>query len=178
MKHDTMPAVHNIPPVYDGKSVLLILGSFPSVRSREEGFFYMHKRNRFWPVMAHILGLPEPQSIEERKQLLLSHRIALWDVCSSCEIAGSGDASIRNAEANDICSLIEKTQIKAVFVNGRTAANLYHRLIEEKIGLEAVVLPSTSPANASYNMEKLVESWRAVTDVLLKFQNNISNFDK
>lgn len=167
------PVFHNIPPVYDEESLILILGSFPSVRSREEGFFYMHARNRFWSVMAAVLGCEEPKTVPERRAMLLSHRIALWDVCASCTVKGSGDSTIRNAVPNDIAALIGKTQVKAVFANGKTAYTLYKKHIEEKTGIAAVLLPSTSPANASFGFEKLLGQWSAVSETLSKLKNNI-----
>ncbi len=165
--------LHNIPPVYDGESRVLILGSFPSVRSREAGFFYAHPQNRFWPLLASLLSRPVPQTVEEKKALLLENRIALWDSAASCAITGSGDASIRSAQPNDIPALLAKTQVKAIFANGQTAARLYARLIEPKTGIPAHVLPSTSPANAAWSMERLLEAWRPVRDALLIRENNL-----
>ena len=150
---------HNIPPVYDEYSRILILGSFPSVRSREEAFFYAHPRNRFWKVISSICQEEVPETVEEKKELLLKHRIALWDVIGSCEIRGSSDASIRNVETNDIRGLMEKTKIEAVFCNGRRSYELYYRYLYPQTGKEAVLLPSTSPANASMTLEDLRTVW-------------------
>lgn len=153
---------HAIPPVYDQRSAVLILGSFPSVRSREQGFFYGHPQNRFWKVIAGVFGEAVPSTIEQKKELLLRHGIALWDVVASCDIHGSSDASMRNVVANDIASLLEHTSIKAIFVNGTTAAKYYDRLILPTVGRQAIVLPSTSPANATWSMERLVEAWSII----------------
>ncbi len=165
---------HNIPPEYDGESRVLILGSFPSVRSREAGFFYAHPQNRFWPLLAALFSLPAPKTVEEKKALLHANHIALWDSAASCRITGSGDASIRSARPNDIPALLEKTKVRVIFANGQTAAKLYARLIEPKTGIRAVVLPSTSPANAAYSLERLMEAWACVRDELLKRENNLS----
>ena len=165
--------IHNIDPVYDEESRVLLLGSFPSVRSREAGFFYAHPRNRFWPLLALLFSLPEPQTVEEKKALLHAQHIALWDSAASCTITGSGDASIRNAQPNDIPALLAKTKICAIFANGQTAYALYRRLIEPKTGISARLLPSTSPANAAFSMERLLEEWACVRDTLLHEENNL-----
>ncbi len=154
-----MREVHNIPPVYDEDSRILILGSFPSVKSREEAFFYAHPRNRFWKVLSSIFHEKTPESIEEKKDFLLRNHIAVWDVIGSCEIHGSSDASIRNVETNDIRGLIEKTKIETVFCNGRRAYELYYRYLYPLTGKEAVLLPSTSPANAAMTLEDLKAFW-------------------
>lgn len=154
-----MTQYHNIPPVYDINSKVLILGSFPSVKSREAQFFYGHPQNRFWKVLSAVLGCDCPVTTEEKKAMLLSHNIAVWDVIDSCEITGSSDASIRSVIPNDIASLVMKTSIKAIFANGATSYNMYKRYCRDAVGLEAVRLPSTSPANASYSLERLTEEW-------------------
>lgn len=156
--------IHNIPPVYDENSAVLILGSFPSVKSREEGFFYGHPQNRFWRVIAAVLGEECPQSIEAKKELLLKHRIALWDVIASCDITGSSDASITNVVPNDISGIIAQSSIKAVFLNGKTAEKLYNKYIADSVALPAVCLPSTSPANAKWTMERLTEEWKRIAE--------------
>ncbi len=153
--------VHPINPIYDEKSQILILGSFPSVKSREEGFFYGHPQNRFWRVMAKICDEPVPESIEDKTRLLLNNHIALWDVIHSCEITGSADSTIKNVVPNDIGIITEKAMIKRIFVNGRKAESLYKRYIEKKIGIKAVCLPSTSPANASWSEGRLYEYWKS-----------------
>lgn len=151
--------IHPIPPVYNEKSEILILGSFPSVKSREAMFFYGHPQNRFWRVTAAVFGCAEPETVEEKKQFLLDNGIAVWDVIASCEITGSSDSSIKNAVSNDIKGILEKTNIKRIFVNGKTALKYYEKYIKPEIGLNAVCLPSTSPANATWSVEKLVEAW-------------------
>lgn len=154
--------IHPIPPIYDNRSRVLILGSFPSVKSREEGFFYGHPQNRFWKVLSKVLNCPEPTTVEGKKQMLLQHRIALWDVIASCEIMGSADSSIKNVVPNDLRVILDAAPIEVVFVNGKTAEKYYNRYIRDKIGREAVCLPSTSPANAAWGMERLTEAWRAI----------------
>lgn len=152
---------HPIPPVFDAHSEILILGSFPSVKSREYGFFYGHPSNRFWMVMRDVLGWPAlPQTTEEKKRLLLESHVALWDVIASCEVTGSSDASIRNAVPNDLRPILDTGRIKAVFCNGSTAYNLYMKLLLPSLGIQPVRLPSTSPANASCRPEKLTAAWR------------------
>ena len=153
--------VHPIDPVYDEKSEVLILGSFPSVRSRKEGFFYGNPQNRFWRVLAAVFGEEEPKTVDEKKEFLLCHRIALYDVIKSCEIDGSADGSIRNAVPADIAALIEKTAINRIFLNGATAER-YYKKYNAEIELPAIRLPSTSPANAAWTLEKLIEKWKIV----------------
>ncbi len=146
-------------PVYDGDSRILILGSLPPVKSREQGFYYGHARNRFWPMLAAVYREPVPQTIPDKKALLLRHGLALYDVIESCEICGSSDSSIRNVKAADIRAIMEASRIERILVNGRTAAKYfkacqpaaYQRLLTE--------LPSTSPANAAFSLEKLVRIW-------------------
>ncbi len=154
--------IHNISPVYDENSAVLILGSFPSVKSREEGFFYGHPQNRFWRVLSAVFDESCPQSIEAKKELLLKRNIALWDVIASCDIEGSSDASITNVVPNDISGIIAESRIKAVFLNGKTAEKLYKKYIADSVSLPAVCLPSTSPANAKWTAEKLKEEWKVV----------------
>ena len=154
--------IHPIPPVYDANSRILILGSFPSVKSREQGFFYGHPQNRFWRVTAAVFGDELPRTVPERRAFLLRHGIALWDVIASCEIRGSSDASIRDATVNDLRPILEAAPIRAIFVNGQTAAKLYHRYAEPVTGRPAVLLPSTSPANAAWTPERLIEAWRVI----------------
>ena len=152
---------HPIPPFYDDSSKILILGSFPSVKSREIQFFYGHPQNRFWKVIAAIYGAPFPETIPERRIFLKEHHIAMWDVIASCEIEGSSDASIRNAQANDIRPILETAPIREIFVNGKTAGKLYQSRIEPVTGRKAVILPSTSPANAAWSLERLTGAWRS-----------------
>ena len=153
---------HTIEPLYDEHSRVLILGSFPSVKSREQQFFYGHKQNRFWRVMAQVLGCAVPESIEQKKEMLLSHHIAVWDVIESCEITGSSDASIRDVTPNDLSRIFDCADIWAIYVNGGKAYQLYRKYIYPVNGREAFVLPSTSPANAGYTLERLVEAWKVI----------------
>ena len=153
---------HPIPPLYDEFSRVLILGSFPSVKSREQQFFYGHKQNRFWRVMAQVLDCPVPVSIEQKREMLLSHHIAVWDVIAGCEITGSSDASIRNVTPNDLSEILTCADIREIYTNGGKAGQLYKKYIYPANGREAVTLPSTSPANAGYSLEKLVEASRVL----------------
>ena len=153
---------HPIPPVYDEKSKILILGSFPSVRSREEGFFYGHPQNRFWKVVAEVFGENVPNTIDEKRSFLLRNRIAVWDVIKSCDISGSSDSSIRNVTANDLGEILSVADIRSICVNGKTALKYYRKYTEPIVGRAAICLPSTSPANAAWNMERLVEEWKVI----------------
>ena len=153
---------HNIPPVYDESSRVLILGSFPSVRSREAEFFYSHPKNRFWRVLASVMEESLPTDTDEKKKLLLDHCIALWDVISSCDVTGSSDASIKNAVPNDLSLILDKADIRMIFVNGKTAKQYYDRYLKKVTGIEAVCLPSTSPANAAWSADRLCEAWGVI----------------
>lgn len=156
-----MMLLHPIKPVYNEKSEILILGSFPSVKSREEGFFYGHPQNRFWRVMARICSSPVPKDIDEKTKLILDHHFALWDVIYSCEISGSSDSSIKNAVVNDLGVILNCADIKKIFVNGKKAESLYKKYLENSTGMKAVCLPSTSPANAAWGEERLFEYWKS-----------------
>jgi len=158
-----MSAYFNQPfcPVYNEESKILILGSFPSVKSREQGFYYGHPRNRFWKVLAGILQVKEPDTIDKKKEMLLTHHIAVYDVIEGCEIEGSSDSSIRNVTPADISGIIEASKIEVVFTNGKTAGRLYKKYHAGYIALPVVELPSTSPANAAFSLEKLTEAWGA-----------------
>ena len=155
---------HQIEPVYNKDSKILILGSFPSVKSRETGFFYGHPQNRFWKVIASLYNENVPATVEEKKEMLLRNHIALWDVVASCEIRGSSDTSIRNVKVNDIKKLIHETSISRIYVNGQTANKLYLKYLEEQLDMNAVVLPSTSPANAAYSLDRLLEEWKIIKE--------------
>lgn len=157
---------HPIGALYDENSKILILGSFPSVKSREQMFFYGHRQNRFWRVLAQVFGSDVPNTIEEKREFILSHNIALWDVIASCEIEGSADSSIRNIVPNDLTQILNSADIKQIFVNGKTAEKFYNKYIKEAIGKEAVCLPSTSPANAAWSIEKLVSAWKIILNNL------------
>ncbi|MBE6662228.1 MAG: DNA-deoxyinosine glycosylase [Ruminococcaceae bacterium] len=153
---------HGIPPVYDENSKILILGSFPSVASRAEGFFYGHPRNRFWRVLAAVFDERVPTTVGEKKSLLLRNKVALFDVLAACEIEGSSDSSIMGAIPNDLTPILVGSQIARIFVNGKTAERLYDKYLKEKTGLSATVLPSTSPANAAWSEERLVAAWQEI----------------
>jgi len=156
---------HPFGPLYDENSRVLILGSFPSVKSREQNFFYGHPQNRFWKVVAAVFGQPVPQTVEEKKLLILDNGLALWDSIASCEITGSSDASIRNARANDIGIILNSCSIERIYCNGRKSHELYQRYIEPETGREAVCLPSTSPANAKWTLEKLTGAWSVIAEI-------------
>ena len=151
---------HPIPPLYDKNSKILILGSFPSVRSREAGFFYGHPQNRFWKVTSAVFGDEVPRTIPEKKEFLLRNHIALWDVIGSCDIEGSADSSIRNVSANDLSQILYNSKVERIFVNGKTAEKYYKKYTEPVTGIEAVCLPSTSPANAMCSLEQLISIWK------------------
>ena len=151
---------HPFEPVFDARSRILILGSFPSVRSRKEGFYYAHPQNRFWPVMARLTGRPVPESIPEKKRLLLDSGIALWDAAQSCEIKGSSDGSIRSAIPNDIGLILKSADIRGIYCNGQTAYRIYAAFCEPATGVKAVPLPSTSPANAAWSTDMLADAWK------------------
>ena len=155
---------HPFGPLYDENSRVLILGSFPSVRSREQNFFYGHPQNRFWKVVAEVFGQPVPQTVEEKKLLILDNGLALWDSIASCEITGSSDASIRNVRANDIGVILNSCSIERIYCNGRKSHEMYKRYIEPGTGREAVCLPSTSPANAKWTLEKLTGEWSVIAE--------------
>lgn len=154
--------VHSFEPVYDKNSEILILGTLPSVKSRENHFYYGHKQNRFWRLLAKLLDVPVPETIEQKKEMLLAHRIAIWDVIQSCDIKGSSDSSIRNVEPTDLCRLLKQTKVKRIFANGNKAGQLYRKYQLPHTGIEAVVLPSTSPANAAWSLDRLCEAWAVV----------------
>ena len=145
--------VHTIP---------LLLGSIPSPKSREIGFFYGHPQNRFWRVLAAVLGEPVPQSIEEKRAMCLKHHVALWDTIARCDIAGASDLSIRNAEPNDIGKLVRESEITRIFATGGKSAELYRKLIEPQLHIPITQLPSTSPANAAWSLDRLIEAYRVI----------------
>jgi hypoxanthine-DNA glycosylase len=157
--------VHPFVPVADDKSTRLILGSFPSVLSRQNDFYYGNPRNRFWQVLGGVLGDKAPDDIPGKTDYLLRHGIALWDVLASCRIRGSGDASIREATANDVPALLRRAPIRQIFCNGRTAGRYFTQYIEPVTNLQAVVLPSTSPANAAWRLEDLITAWCVIMTI-------------
>ena len=157
---------HPIPPLFDASSRILILGSFPSVKSREGLFFYHHPQNRFWKVLAGVLEEPVPGSIEEKKIFLLKHRIALWDVIASCTIEGSSDSTIKNVVPNDLSGILSAADISRIFCNGGASFKYYKKYQEPRTGRAAVRLPSTSPANAAWSLDRLIREWAAIRDSL------------
>jgi len=156
--------LHTISPIYDKNSRVLILGSFPSVKSRDIGFYYGHPQNRFWRVISFLLGRETPDSKEEKRAMLLENNIALWDVIASCDIVGSDDGSIRNVTANDLGLIIGTADIGRIFTNGGTAFALYGKFCRDRTGIPAIRLPSTSPANAGYSLDRLIKAWESVID--------------
>lgn len=153
---------HPFPPLYDKNSKILILGSFPSVKSRQQMFFYGHSQNRFWKVVSHILNETTPTTIEEKRTFLLKNNIALWDVIAQCEILNSSDSSISNVVVNDLSVILKNADIKYIYVNGKTAETYYNKYTKNIINKDAICLPSTSPANAAYSLEKLIEKWNII----------------
>lgn len=151
--------IHNIEPVFNKNSKILILGSFPSVKSREQQFFYGHTQNRFWKVISSLTNEELPKTIEEKKDLLLRNNIAVWDVIKLCDITGSSDSSITNVVPNDIYIILNNANIKAIYANGEKSYSLFKKYFGE---LKVTKLPSTSPANAQYSFERLIEEWKVI----------------
>ena len=149
-------------PVAGPRSHVLILGSFPSAKSREVGFYYGHPQNRFWPLIAHLLGQPIPETIEQKKALILQNGLALWDTVCCCTITGASDASIRNVQPNDIAMLCRTYPIEKIYCNGAASFRVYQKYAQEQTGITAEKLPSTSPANAAWRMERLQTAWAQV----------------
>ncbi|MDE5967107.1 MAG: DNA-deoxyinosine glycosylase [Lachnospiraceae bacterium] len=154
--------VHSFAPVYREDSEILILGSLPSVKSREQGFYYGHPQNRFWRLLAELLGCGIPKTIAEKKDMMLSHGIAVYDVVLECDIIGSSDSSIKNVVPVNLKKMLDGSRITRIYANGRLAGKLYSCYLEPQTGIPATVLPSTSPANAAYNMERLKDAWRVI----------------
>ena len=152
---------HPFGPLFGPDSRVLILGSFPSVKSREQNFFYGHPQNRFWKVIAAVYGENVPGTIPEKTALILSHGLALWDSIASCVVTGSSDASIRDVRANDLRVILDHCPVRRIFCNGRKSHEMYEKYIRPQLGIEAGCLPSTSPANAQWSLEKLTEAWSA-----------------
>lgn len=147
-------------PVFGPASRALILGSWPSPESWRQGFYYGHPRNRFWPLLARLCGAETPQTVEQKRALILQNGLALWDVLESCTVTGASDASIKDPVPVDLAALLEKAPVEAVFCNGAAAFRLYEKMLRPVSGIAAVRLPSTSPANAAFGMEKLA-AWGA-----------------
>ena len=156
--------LHPFGPLFGPESRILILGSFPSVRSREQNFFYGHPQNRFWKVIAALFGRPVPATIPEKKELILSHGLALWDSIASCVITGSSDASIRDVRANDLRIILDSCPIERIYGNGRKSYEMYVRYILPELDREAFCLPSTSPANAQWSLDKLTAAWSVLKE--------------
>lgn len=157
-----MKVTHKLEPIYDENSKVLILGTIPSIKSREIGFYYSHPQNRFWKVLAIIFNEKIPNTIEEKKDFLLRNNIALWDTIKSCNITSSSDSSITNIKVNDISKLLKKTKINKIFTTGKKAYEIYIKEIQKKTNIEAVYLPSTSPANATFTLEKLIKEYNKI----------------
>ena len=153
---------HKIQPVFDEESVILSLGSFPSVKSREGNFFYHHPQNRFWKVLAAVYGCKVPDTIEEKKNLLLENHVAVWDVIESCEIKGSSDSSITNVVPNDLGRILKYAPIRHIYTNGGTSDKLYKKYFSHLVNIPVTRLPSTSPANARFRLEALIEEWKII----------------
>ena len=156
--------IHPIPPVFDTDSRILILGSFPSVKSRESCFFYGHPQNRFWKVIAALFEEPVPGKIPEKKDLLLKHHIALWDVIAECDIAGSSDSSIKNVVPAELSVILDHAPIRTIYANGAKAYDLYQKYTYPVTGRDIRKLPSTSPANAAFQMERLLGAWQEILE--------------
>jgi hypoxanthine-DNA glycosylase len=154
--------IHKIPPVYNKNSQILILGSFPSVKSREGRFFYHHKQNRFWKVLSTIVNDVLPETIDEKKDFLLKNHIAVWDVIASCDIEGSSDSSIKNVTPTDLNQILNHCQIRQIYANGNKAGALYKKYQQPLTERDILVLPSTSPANAAWSLDRLYEKWSEI----------------
>lgn len=173
---DATTVTHEIQPVFDSRSRVLLLGTMPSPASREQGFYYGHPQNRFWRVLAAIFDEPAPRTIEEKRDMLLHHHVALWDVLASCEIEGASDASIRDAQPNDLARIFDAADIRAVFATGTKAGELYRKLIEPTLGVTCTTLPSTSPANAKMKLADLVDAYgKALLPLLGETEKHVLN---
>ena len=157
-----MVQFHPFPPLYNAQSRVLILGSFPSVKSRESRFFYGHPQNRFWKIMAALTGYAVPRTIEEKTALILDNHFALWASIGRCFIEGSSDSSIRDVVPNDLRVILESAPIERIYCNGAASLKYYRRYNEPILGKQAVLLPSSSPANASWSLARLIDAWRII----------------
>ncbi len=156
--------IHPIPPLYDNECTKLVLGSFPSVKSREAQFFYGHPQNRYWKLIALLFGEETPKTVEEKARLALRHHIAMWDTIHSCTITGSSDSSIRDVVPNDLSVILNKSRVTKIFANGATSYKLYQKYIFPVTGIYAIKLPSTSPANAAFSLERLAKKWKVIIE--------------
>ncbi len=162
-KRELVHVVHPFEPLYDSNSKILILGSFPSVKSREQKFFYGHPQNRFWKVISQILEEELPQTIEQKREMLIKNKIALYDVIYSCDIKGSSDSSITNVVPSDLSNILKAANIgDRIYCNGNTSRDMYMKYTYSYTGIKCMGLPSTSPANAAWNVEQLVEKWKII----------------
>lgn len=157
---------HVFPPLYNENSKILILGTIPSPKSRENGFYYSHPQNRFWRVMASVFDTDIPKSIDEKSTLMLRNNIALWDVLESCEISGAEDSSIKSEKPNDLNLIIKNTQVHTIFTTGKKAFALYNKYCLCSTNIQAVRLPSTSPANCAVSLDKLIEEYRIIKEMI------------
>ena len=157
---------HTFDPIYNSESKVLILGSFPSVKSRENNFYYGHPQNRYWKVLSNVLDVNTPETPDEKTAMLLDNHIAIWDVIHSCSIIGSSDTSIKDVIVNDFSEILDNSKVKAIYVNGGKAYELYRKYAEKITGIKAIKLPSTSPANAAWNLERLCEAWSCIKEDL------------
>ena len=155
---------HPFGPLYGPDSRILILGSFPSVKSREQQFFYGHPQNRFWKVVAAVFGQEVPATIPEKKELILDNGLALWDSIASCVISGSSDAAIREVVPNDLRVVLSHAPIRRIFCNGKKSYEMYEKYILPATGMPAICLPSTSPANAQWSLERLTDAWAVLRE--------------
>lgn len=156
--------VHPVEPLFNENSRVLILGTFPSPKSREGKFFYHHPQNRFWKVMAALTGSPVPETIEEKKELILSNGFAVWDVVKSCRVTGASDSSIKDVVPTDLSIILDHAPIEKIYANGGTAYKLYMKYSYPKTGRPIEKLPSTSPANAAWSLERLIEAWSVILE--------------
>jgi len=156
--------VHPVPPLFDQSSRVLILGTFPSPRSREGKFFYHHPQNRFWKVMAALTDSPLPETIGQKKTMMLGKGIAVWDVIQSCRVTGARDSSIRDVVPTDLSQILDHAPIEKIFANGGTAYKLYMKYSYPETGRPIIKLPSTSPANAAWSLERLIDAWSIIHD--------------
>ncbi len=157
---------HTFAPIFNCESKILILGTFPSVKSRETEFYYGHPQNRFWKVIASVFACKIPETIEDKKRMLLDSKIAVWDVIESCDIIGSSDSSIQNVVVNNLNSILNHSNVEKIYANGKLAGRLYEKYSKKVTGREIVVLPSTSPANAAYSLNHLCEEWEIIKNLI------------
>lgn len=161
-----LPQIHPIAPLFNKHSRVLILGSFPSVKSREAMFFYGHPQNRFWKIMAALTDSPVPETVEEKKTLILTNHFALWDSIGSCTISGSSDSSIRDVVPNDLRIITDHAPINRIFCNGAASLKYYQKYIEPTLHRPAQLLPSSSPANAAWSLDRLIEAWQVILETI------------